>query len=64
MLVDISQIKKKIAKIGYMKYVNGRRTGLVIFCVETAFYNGLLKERYKGNRSDRKTRKKTYEAIG
>jgi hypothetical protein len=29
------------------------------FCVETAFYNGLLKERYKGNRSDRKTRKKT-----
>jgi hypothetical protein len=22
--------------------------GLVTFCVETAFYNGLLKERYKG----------------
>jgi hypothetical protein len=32
--------------ISYMKYVNGRRTGLVAFCVETAFYNGLLKERY------------------
>jgi hypothetical protein len=31
-----------------MKYVNGRQTGLVTFCVETAFYNGLLKERYKG----------------
>ena len=31
-----------------MKYVNGRRTGLVTFCVETAFYNGLLKKRYKG----------------
>jgi len=31
-----------------MKYVNGRLTGLVTFCVETAFYNGLLKERYKG----------------
>jgi hypothetical protein len=31
-----------------MKYVNGRRTGLVTFCVETAFYNGLLRERYKG----------------
>ena len=30
------------------KYVNGRQTGLVTFCVETAFYNGLLKERYKG----------------
>ena len=47
-----------------MKYLNGRLTGLVTFCVETAFYNGLLKERYKGGRSDRKTRKKTYEAIG
>jgi hypothetical protein len=34
--------------ISYMKYVNGRRSGLVTFCVETAFYNGLLKERYKG----------------
>jgi hypothetical protein len=31
-----------------MKYVNGRRTGLVTFYVETAIYNGLLKERYKG----------------
>jgi hypothetical protein len=30
------------------KYMDGRRTGLVTFCVETAFYNGLLKERYKG----------------
>jgi hypothetical protein len=34
--------------ISYMKYVNGRRTRLVTFYVETAFYNGLLKERYKG----------------
>jgi hypothetical protein len=43
-----------------MKYVNKRRTGLVTFCVETAFYNGLLKEKYKrGDRSDRKARKKT-----
>ena len=40
--------------ISYMKYVNRRQTGLVTFCVETAFYNGLLKERYKGDRSDRK----------
>ena len=31
-----------------MKYVNGRPTVLVTFCVETAFYNGLLKERCKG----------------
>jgi hypothetical protein len=46
--------------IFYIKYVNGSRNGLVTFCVKTAFYNGLLKERYKGggDRSDRKTRKK------
>ena len=34
--------------ISYMKYVNGRRTELVTFCVETAFSKGLLRERYKG----------------
>jgi hypothetical protein len=34
--------------ISYMKYVNGRRTGLVTFYVETAFHNELLKFRYKG----------------
>jgi len=45
--------------LSYIKYVNGRRTGLVTFCVETAFYNGLLKERYRGDRNDRETRKKT-----
>jgi hypothetical protein len=45
--------------ISYMKYVNGRLTGLVTLCIETAFYNRLLKERLKGDRSDRKTRKKT-----
>jgi hypothetical protein len=47
-----------------MKYVNGRQTGLVTFYVENAFYNGLHKERYKRDRNDRKTRKKTYEATG
>ena len=31
-----------------MKQVNGRLTGLVTFCVETAFYNGLLKEGKRG----------------
>jgi hypothetical protein len=35
-------------RISYMKYVKERRTGFVTFCVETAFYNGLLQERYKG----------------
>jgi ribosomal protein S26 len=43
---------------------NGRLTGLVTFCVETAFYNRLLKERHKGDRRDRKTRMKLWEAIG
>jgi hypothetical protein len=45
--------------IFYMKYVNRRQTGLVTFWVETAFYNGLLKERYKRVGCDRKTIKKT-----
>ena len=35
-----------------------KRTGLVTFCVKNAFVNGLLKERYKGDKSDRKMRKK------
>jgi hypothetical protein len=52
-------LESRSRKISYTKYVNGRRAGLVTICVETAFYNGLLKERYKGDRSDRKTRKKT-----
>ena len=46
--MKIYYLESKSRGITYMKYVNGRRTGLVIFCVETAFYNGLLKGRYKG----------------
>jgi hypothetical protein len=30
--------------------------------VETGFYNRLMQEKQKGDRSDRKTRKKTWEA--
>jgi hypothetical protein len=46
----MSEIKKYYLEsrskgISYMKYVNGRLTGLVTFYAETAFYNGLLKER-------------------
>jgi hypothetical protein len=41
-------LESRSREISYMKYVNGRRTGFVTFCVETAFYNDLLKERYKG----------------
>ena len=44
----VEYLESRSRGISYMKYVNGRRTGLVTFCVETAFYNGLLKERYKG----------------
>jgi ribosomal protein S26 len=36
---------------------------MVTFCVETAFYKGLLKARYKGDRSDRKTRKKSRKLL-
>jgi hypothetical protein len=39
--------------------VNGRLTGLVTLCVETAFYDRLLKEKKRRYRSDRKTRKKS-----
>ena len=41
-------LESRSTGISYMKYINERQTGLVIFYVETAFYNGLLKERYKG----------------
>jgi hypothetical protein len=35
---DVLQSRSR--EISYMKYANGRRNGLVTFCVETAFYNG------------------------
>jgi hypothetical protein len=38
-------LRVKERRISYMKYVKGRLTGLVTFCIETAFYNGFLKER-------------------
>jgi hypothetical protein len=38
-------LESRSREISYMKEVNGRLTGLVKFCVETAFYNRLLKER-------------------
>jgi len=38
-------LESRSSGISYMKYVDGRRNGLVTFCVETVFYNGLLKER-------------------
>jgi hypothetical protein len=47
-------LESRSREIFYMKYVNGRRTGLVTFCVGTAFYNGLLRKDTRGDRSDRK----------
>jgi hypothetical protein len=41
-------LKSRSRGISCMKLVNGRLTGLVTFCVETAFYNRLLNERLKG----------------
>jgi len=35
-------LRFKSRGLSYMEQVNGRLTGLVTFCVETAFYNGLL----------------------
>jgi hypothetical protein len=53
-------LESRSRRISYMKLANGRLNGLVTFCAETAFYNGLLKERWeRGGRSDTKTRKKT-----
>jgi hypothetical protein len=40
-------IESRSRGISYMKWVNGRLTGLVTFCIETAFYDRLLKERSK-----------------
>jgi hypothetical protein len=34
--------------MSYMKYINGRPTGLVTFCVETAFYNRVIEGKIKG----------------
>jgi hypothetical protein len=41
-------LESRSREISYIRYANGRRTGLVMFYVETALYNELLKERYKG----------------
>jgi hypothetical protein len=48
MSLYIDALESRSRGISYMKYVKGRRTGLVTFYIVTAFYNGLLKERYKG----------------
>jgi hypothetical protein len=46
--MKMNYLESRSRGISYMKYINGRQNGLVTFYVETAFYNGLLKERYKG----------------
>jgi hypothetical protein len=52
-------LESRSGGISYMNYVNERQTGFFTFYIETVFYNGLLKERYKGVTSNRKTKKKT-----
>jgi hypothetical protein len=42
-----SYLESRSRGISFMKYLKGRRISLFTFYVETAFYNGLLKERYK-----------------
>jgi hypothetical protein len=39
------EVLLRVKEQKYMKYINGRLTGLVKFCVEITFYNRLLKER-------------------
>jgi hypothetical protein len=38
-------LQSRSRELSYMKQVNGRLTGFVTFCVETAFYDRLLNER-------------------
>jgi hypothetical protein len=40
----VAAFVKLFCAISYMEQEKGRITGLVTFCVETAFYNRLLKE--------------------
>jgi hypothetical protein len=47
-LLGNNYLESRSREISYMKYIKERRAGLATFCVETAFYNRLLKERYKG----------------
>ena len=49
--------------ISYVKYENGRLTGLVTFYVETAFKKS-YRRKDKGKDGSDKTRKKTQEATG
>jgi hypothetical protein len=56
-------LRSRSRGISYMKSVNGKLTGFVTFCLEIAFYKTLLKEREKGERSERKTKKNTLEAT-
>jgi hypothetical protein len=60
--LSLQQCESRSRGISYMNYVNGRRTGLVTFYLETAFYNGLLKEVTRGGievtgRQERRRRK-------
>jgi hypothetical protein len=42
---EVVLLRVRSRGIPYIKYENGRLTGLVTFCVETSFYNKFLKKR-------------------
>jgi hypothetical protein len=50
-------------EISHMKYVNGRRTGLATLCVETAFYNGLLKKNTRGIKVTERQRRRRRKLL-
>jgi hypothetical protein len=41
-------LESRSRELSYMKYVNGRQTGLATFYVETAFYNGFTEGKIQG----------------
>jgi hypothetical protein len=47
-------LESRSREISYIKYVNGRQSGLATFCVETAFYNGGIEVTRKQGRRHRK----------
>jgi hypothetical protein len=64
-LVKNKEVLRRVEEEMYILQRIKRRKDnrLVTSCVETVFYNTLLKERWKDG-SERKTRKKTSEADG
>jgi len=56
----IEEVLQRVKKrgISYKPEKEGWLTGLVTYCIGTAFYNMLLREKLEGKICERKTRKK------